>query len=62
MRVFYYQWHNDLSVVDRARGCCPGGTYIVCVKGPNAGADSPIWRNPNTCSWLVPTGAIDDPE
>lgn len=40
MRVFYYQ-HN-------------GQTYIVCVKGGDARKTSPIYKNNNTCLWLVP--------
>jgi hypothetical protein len=40
MRVFYYQYE--------------GRTYTVCVGALNAGANSPIWQNCNTCSWLVP--------
>jgi hypothetical protein len=38
-RVFYYQ-HE-------------GKTHLVCVSPANAGPLSPIWKNCNTCSWLV---------
>jgi hypothetical protein len=40
MRVFYYQYE--------------GRTYLFCVRGADASRSSPIWNNPNTCSWLVP--------
>jgi hypothetical protein len=45
MRVFYYQYE--------------GKTYIVCVGAADAGKLSPIWKNCNTCSWLVP-GTFED--
>lgn len=40
MRVFYYQ-HK-------------GKTYVICVRGSDAGRKSPIWNNCNTSSWMIP--------
>lgn len=40
MRVFYYQ-HK-------------GKTYLICVGIGDAGGASPIWKNCNTSSWMVP--------
>jgi hypothetical protein len=48
MRVFYYQW------VD-------GRTWLVCVSGGNPTRKSPIWKNQNTCAWIVP-GTIEEEE
>ena len=46
MRVFYYQ-HD-------------GRTRLVCVNGVNATSKSPIWKNCNTCVWIVPGTAEGD--
>lgn len=40
MRVFYYQHQNR--------------THFICVRGGDVTGASPILRNCNTCSWLVP--------
>lgn len=45
MRVYYFQ-HN-------------GKTYFCYVKSPVT-AGSPIWKNPNTCCWIVPGTITED--
>jgi hypothetical protein len=38
--VYYYQYEGE--------------THICCVRGSLPPSNSPIWKNCNTCAWLVP--------
>lgn len=46
MRVFYFQH--------------AGRTHLICVRGSDVTRASPLWKNCNTCVWIVPGTMGDD--